>query len=337
MNPSQSPLLLTDGFDRHPAVLAWRQLQTASVIQQVQVLQLAEKSAVFRLWDSGRGSSIIAKRSAAETTLVERTIYEKVLPRLPLTALEYYGCTIAEDGSHWIFVEDAGGRRFSPEAREHRILAARWLAVLHAAAMPLADSISLPERGPDYYLEHLHSARRNILQHASNPFLARDEVRLLETILARFDLLEAHWGKLRRYGEVLPSTLVHGDFRPKNVLLRSSGHGLDLFPIDWETAGWGLAAPDLVPSRGPLAFHVDLSVYRSVVQEHLPGIDLHALPRLASVGRIFRRLAYIDWESAELCYESPDWLSRPIASLRIYQAELAEGIQSFLEGSNNHG
>jgi hypothetical protein len=48
------------------------------------------KTSVYRLPGAGRGGSI-AKLCRLEVASVERTVYEEVLPRLPLTRPAYYG------------------------------------------------------------------------------------------------------------------------------------------------------------------------------------------------------------------------------------------------------
>src|SRR5258705_396814 len=69
-------------FAEHPAIKAWKQLEPASLEPDcIATLEEEEKSGVYRLGGLGRhGSSVIAKRCRRETGLIERTIYEHVLP-----------------------------------------------------------------------------------------------------------------------------------------------------------------------------------------------------------------------------------------------------------------
>jgi len=94
----------------------------------------------------------------------------------------------------------------------------------------------------------------------------------------------------------VPSTLVHGDFRPKNAYLRDDGAGMCLFPIDWEMAGWGVPAADLT--------RVDLRAYWAVVRERWPDVDLGTVERLALFGQIFRLLAGIGWAATNFALVS---------------------------------
>jgi aminoglycoside phosphotransferase (APT) family kinase protein len=180
--------------------------------------------------------------------------------------------------------------------------------------------VPLPERGPSHYLEHLRSARHTILRNLANPALSSDDLTVLQAIVAQCDLLEVRWSQVETCCEAIPSTLVHGDFRPKNVHVRADHAGLALFPLDWETAGWGVPAPDLA--------RVDLTSYWSVVRECWPKLDLQALQQLANLGNVFRWLAAIRWESTTSEYEG---LARPIAnmaSVRVCHAALSDAIQA---------
>jgi hypothetical protein len=312
----------------HPAVNAWSHLLSRRVVPEwIEILHEKEKSSVYRLAGVGlRGADVIAKRCLATTALVERTIYEDVIPRLPITALHYYGFVVENDQFGWLFLEDAGRERFSPLLEQHRTLAARWLGLMHTAAARVAPAAHLPNRGPEHYLTHLRLARRTILSNLANPALSPSDSALLETIVSQCDVLEGRWSQVEQYCAGMPPTLVHGDFRPKNIHVRAGPAGTDLFALDWETAGWGVPAADLAPSRGLLpAYQVNIAAYWSVVRECWPSVDIQAVGQLVHVGRIFRQLAAISWATMSLAYE---WLGKPIKSMQVYQAELAEAIQA---------
>jgi len=316
-------IMRTDLFE-HPAVKAWSELLPGRVEpESIEILKEHRKSAVYRLTGVGPGgSAVIAKRCRMATALIERTIYEEILPHLPITALHYYGFTQEDDEFCWLFLEDAGREQFSPLLEEHRTLAARWLARMHTSAAHVAAAARLPDRGPDHYLEHLRSGRHTILSNLTNSALTADDLAILETIISLCDTLELRWSRVEEECEGLPSTLVHGDFQPKNVHVRVSRAGTGLFPIDWETAGWGIAAADLAPAAGHVSTpQVDIALYGSMVRECWPGLDLQAIQRLVTVGGLFRRLAAVHWASRGLAYE---YVEEPMACMRIYLAELSE-------------
>ncbi len=335
MIKQKQPLaLLTSNLDRHAATVAWQRLGiTRTVPRAIEVVKDESKSAVFRLWDTlVEGEAVIAKRCSGETAQIERTVYEDILPRLPITALTYYGSVREDPTLQWIFIQDAGNERFSPVIEEHRVLAARWLGRLHTSAAPLAASVRLADRGPSHYRELMLTTCQTILANLSNPVLLECDVAVLENIVRQCHLLQARWSTMEQWCAGVPPTLVHGDFRPKNVRIRPGSSGPGLYPIDWETAGWGVPAVDLAPSRGPLAIQVSIDIYGSIVRESWPGLDTPVIRRLAQVGKIFRRLAYVHWASSALGFDRYEWLSKPMASMRVYQADLADGIRTLLEG-----
>jgi hypothetical protein len=320
---------IVDGRGRalqeHPAVGAWqRVVPRAGVPTSIAILQEKEKSAVYRLggMDCG-GVSLIAKRCRADTAVIERVIYEEVLPHLPVARLRYYGCV--EDGqSSWLFLEDAGGVPFSIGLAEHRVMASRWLALMHTSAMRAAAD-RLPDRGAAYYLVQLRSARETIQRGFHNPKLDSGDRKVLDAVVIQCDILESRWHRLEESSAEVPRTLVHGDFRPKNVRIRTGNEGTDLVALDWETAGWGTPAVDLASARARPINLIDIATYYSIARESWPTLDVRSILRLISVGWIFRRLAAISWDCLNLT--SP-WPQKAVASMRVYQAELAHAMRA---------
>lgn len=270
--------------------------------------------------------AVIAKHCLLETGLVERIIYETFLPKLPITAPPYYGFLQEDDEVCWIFLGQVGGERFSPLIDAHQLGAARWLGRMHSAASRLVPAGSLPQRGLKHYFNHLQTSRRIILESFTNPALGDEDKTVLKTVISQLDFLELNWGFIEQFCEDMPITLVHGDFRPKNIHVRVGPDGIVLFPFDWELAGWGIPAPDLAPASGPSTTHqIDLNEYIAIVNERWPGTDLPMIEKMVLVGHIFRRLAAIKWASLSLEYE---WPEKPVSQLQVYQLELAETIQA---------
>ena len=314
----------------HKVVRAWSGLRPGQgEPASIEILEPGryKKKTIYRLAGVGlKGSAVIAKRRQMARGLIERTIYEQILPHLPVTAPHYYGFVEDDDTFSWLFLEDVGRERFSPLVEEHRLLAARWLGRMHTAAAHGATAARLPDRGPAHYLEHLRSARRTILRNLTNPALNTDDVAVLKTIVSQCDALEAGWHELEKCCESMPTTLVHGDFRRKNVYVRTDQAGTALFPIDWTTAGWGVPAADLAHSRCRYSgYHVDLTTYWDIVRECWPSMDMSAIQQLVPVGLVFRRLAAINWTTRSLTSE---WTEEPIACMKAYQTELSEIMQA---------
>jgi phosphotransferase family enzyme len=316
---------VSDPVPGHPAVIAWRALGQPRVTPEcIEVLPGHRAATIYRLGGIGPvGTSVIAKRSRTEQASVECMVYEEILPRLPVTSPRYYGFTREDDAYAWLFLEDVGDERYSASNAEHLALAGRWLGMMHGSATCLGESETaarMPDGGPRRYLTHLRATRDSMRRSFSNPALTADDINVLATVMAQLDLVERQWESLEDSCSGIPSTLVHGDFRPKNAHIRNHRTTIALLPIDWETAGWGLPAADLA--------RVDVDAYADVVRDWWPGVDVADVRRLACVGRVFRFLAAIAWDTAYLTYETAALLSQPMASIAVLQVGLADAMRA---------
>jgi len=321
----------------HPAVRAWAKLQPgrgqSAAPAGIGRLQKKKKGLVYRLEGLGPGGSdIIAKRSSPERLLKERIIYEQILPALPISTVRYYGfIEDPEDECCWLFLESAGVEEYSPLVNEHRTLAAQWLGLLHTSAERLTAAARLPDRGPGYYLEQLRSAYDTIPRYLSNPALTADDVVVLKTVVRQLEVVASHWGQVEKLCERAPRTLIHGDFAPKNMRVRTGQAGLFLLPFDWGSAGWGVTAADLAQSGAESNSYwnywanPDLSAYCSVAQEFWRRLEIHDVQQLAIFGKIFRSLVCINLEAPSFAM---DWVENSARDMRIYQAAMADAIQA---------
>jgi Phosphotransferase enzyme family len=275
----------------------------------------------YRLAGAGPdGSDVIAKRGPTARALVERTIYEEVLPCLPLPALRYYGLVEEPDGPFaWLFLEDAGNEEYSVSRQEHQRLAARWLGLLHTSAARVAPVSRLPDRGPAHYLGQVRSARDRIRESLANPVLKAGDRALLKAILSRCAALEACWGGVERWCAEMPRTLVHGDLKANNLRIRSTGAGPVLLAFDWASAGWGVPAVDLTrapPSCPGFGANPDLGVYEEAVRDHWPGRGPATIRQWADVATLFRSLVALNAEAANLKHE---WADESMAKMWLYR------------------
>jgi hypothetical protein len=315
-----------------PAVKAWSELRAEPVEPgrvEIRLLKRKSRSAIYRLAGVGPQGSVIAKWCRQADAAAERTIYEEVLQHLPVTALRCYGSVGEANGRFcWLFLEDGGGQEYSPQCAEQRVLAAGWLGRLHTAATRVAAAARLPDRGPDHYRGHLRSARAAILGNLANGALSAEDRTVLKAIICQCDALESRWDRVQSACERVPRTLVHGDLVVKNVNVRPGPAGPAILAFDWETAGWGVPAPDLVQALlldRVASVSPDLPAYWAVVRQSWPYLGMADIHQLAALGRVFRLLAMIDWLSLDLAYP---WVSKPIAGMRVYQAEMAQAVQA---------
>ena len=313
--------VLSGNLGWHPAVAAWRELvPDAPDPERIEVLRQGKKSTTYRLVESTPdAASIIAQRACMAKALIERTVYEDILPHLPVTSPRYYGCRAADPQFAWLFLEDIGDERYTPTDRAQLALAGHWVGLMHTAAARVPAARGFPEGGPPRYLDHLRADLQTIRANLANPALTAGDAATLGRLASDLDRLEGAWVALERACTGLPATLVHGDLQRKNLYVRNGAGQSALYAIDWETAGWGIPAADLA--------RIDLPTYWSVVRSVWHDVRLEDVRRLGVVGRIFRELVAIRWVSPQLAYDSPLYLSRPISWLRIMHGRLSDAVR----------
>lgn len=309
----------------HPVVGAWHSVASPGAsIDRVDLLRKKKKSEAYRLVVANTATSVIAKRGRTEQLLVERTIYETLLPRLALPALRYYGFVGAQDEEFaWLFIEDAGDVPCS--LAEHETIAGRWLGALHGGAAALDLPSSLPERGPGHYLEHLRAAREMILGNFDHPALRPGDRGMLRAIVSSCDLIESCWSRVVTICDGLPRTLVHGDLLRKNLRLRRDDKGTAIVAFDWEWSGWAVPAVDIyMLARG--ATREALLSYHSAISEYTDALDGDQIRSLLLVGNGFRLLSCVNWSSTHLPHAHPETGVAELYALEQPLREWGEGL-----------
>ncbi len=273
------------------------------------------KSAVLRLVGAGPdGESVVAKRAVSHSIEVEARVYRDVLAHLPVAATRLLG-TVPEGDRSWLFLEDAGEVPFDSKLAEHRRLASVWMARVHGGARQLAGVSELPDRGPGHYRELLRAVEELLGETLGNPALSAEEVAVVAGVLAACDSIESSWPRLATTLAEGPSTIVFGGFSRKNARVRASAEGPVLMPFDFESAGYGCPAIDLV--------YPDGDAYVEAARGWWSGLDRGEFDRLRGVGRALGGLKAIPGERKVLLGSSP---SKAVAKLRWYGLEMAGGM-----------
>lgn len=289
--------VLSDG--EHPAAVAWGALQPADgtppSLEQPSLTEDVDTN-LYRLMFPN-GLPVIAKRCDQVTGLVERAAYGCVLAKLPITGPHFYG-SVRDEDRIWLFLEDVTGESYEPKLADHRSAAARWLAELHIGVQDTAAKSLFPDRGSNHYLLLLESALATIRREASSRALPAIDLRVLAATDEHCVRLVADWQEVEEACADLPYTIVHGDFIPKNVFVRRSGSSIEILPIDWEKAGWGILAEDLST--------VDLDEYLASTRGSFPDLTIELLSRAAAVGKIFRSIVFVNWAANGLSATASD-------------------------------
>jgi len=304
----------------HPAVVAWSRLTGSSAVPNRIIRLNKGHSIVYRLLGmKENGDSVIAKLSTREDAEMTRIICKRLLPLVPKPALVFYG--LLQMGIHktWMFLEDGGPVKCSRENPQDLRAMSAWLAAVHACLAGHAEDSSLPETGLSMYLEKLRAGRKRIQNGLNLPELDAEDRVTLRSVVEWFDHLEERWDNLEALVAGGPRTLVHGDFAPKNVLVRQAAGTLDVFPIDWETAGWGPPAADMGES-------LDLITYRAEALRYGVSWSVETIRGWASAGKILRHIAAFEWASWSLI---GGWPPRGVRRMRprLEDARIASSLE----------
>ena len=227
--------------------------------------------------------------------------------------------TVELDGHTWMMLEDVGSEPYDSRRPEHRLALTRWLLAVHRDARSLDSVARLPAITSETYMEHLRGARTLVEENLDNPVLDRQNRAFLDGVLGTLEATESRWPDLEAACDDCPPTIVHGDLGVKNVRISRDGGVAQAIAVDWETAGWGVPAPDLSVSRlRMLSPCPSLGLY-SRSPERLGGLSLHRLRRLSLVGTIFRVVAGMDWVAERL---ATPHVRRPLRDLAEFQIAL---------------
>jgi len=305
---------------RHDPASFWGQVGAdGDRCLQVEVLQLRNKSAVYRLIGAGPNREpVIAKRCRRRIARLEQFIYQDFLPPLAVSSLRCYGrVQEAKTEFDWLFLEEAGGTEYSPLNAQHRALAGRWLGTIHSATANDSLAARLPARGPEHYLELLRLTRQQLREHEANPRWLAAAAALLRSLATLCDSIEARWSQVQEYCESALRGLVHGDFVMKNLRVQNTDAGAALLAYDWENTGWGVPSGDLASCSSREA-HPDLAAYWASLGPKRAGVSIAVLKKLVACGRIFRMLDCIHWAAR----------APAISFLTVYEPRMAQALRA---------
>jgi hypothetical protein len=203
---------------------------------EILTVELADGGEITMLLKDFRESRL-AKDSVSKRRERELRIYEELLEGSGLGAARFYGA--ARDGSaprFWLLLEYVEGQLLRDCGYEHWLDAAAWLGRLRGHF-----------RGQRSRL----AACEYVVRHDADFFLSTAErahvaVSSLSGMLARrlAGVLERYHG-IRAVLTRTPDTLVHGSYRPQNVLVVRSPTPVRICPIDWELGAFGRSTYDL--------------------------------------------------------------------------------------------
>ncbi len=142
----------------------------------------------------------------------------------------------------WLFLERVAGVELF-QVGDEGVWAetARWLGRFHAEFQGEPGLALLADQGP---LLRYDAALLGRWLERARTFASRSGVRVAPTVELLERLGECHPQVVSRILES-GETLVHGEFYPSNVLIKTSGPEVVVVPVDWELAGVGSGLLDL--------------------------------------------------------------------------------------------
>jgi aminoglycoside phosphotransferase (APT) family kinase protein len=180
----------------------------------------------------------------------EFRVYRDLLPLVDVESARYFGALCEESLDRLcVLLEFVDGVQLGGCELECWLEAASWLARLQGA---LACHAEVVERSA-FLVRHDTGFFRGKAE------LAERAVGQVSTALA--ERLSRALDSYDRVAAVMarqPCTLVHGSYRPENILVGRGGSAPRICPIDWELAAWGASLYDLAflidagPSRREL-------------------------------------------------------------------------------------
>ena len=292
------------------------------VESDAQILKaVRHRSVVIRLrLRSETRRTVVAKLCDAAQAEREQLVYERVLPRLGVSAPMLFGARVVGDGRAWLVLEDAGDFAWSPRFPEHRALAAEWFGTAHLAAEALVEEVALPDRGAGYYREMLDAARALSLDATRNRALSPESALALRRFAGLCTSLESRWDVVEGLLLRLPTTLTLPGFCRKNARVRPSASGTELLPLDFENAGWGPPATDLQ--------HVDAARYCAQVGPSW-AVRTENVLLAGVVGSALVSMKSVPGERSALLGEWPERAARKV----VYYAESLERALLAIEGT----
>ena len=194
--------------------------------------------AEFTVFLKDFGSYQRVKEGMKERREREVAVYRDLLPEAGLGTARYYGSHWDEPrGRYWLFLEYVPGIPVAHGPFEYWVAAAGWLGRKDAYFTRRADALEtfegLIRHDADYFLTTARKALVTSYQ------VSADFGLLLEPLVARYPrAVESMVGSQ-------PRTLVHGTYRPIQIILDERPRPPRLCPVDWEKAGVGSCFFDL--------------------------------------------------------------------------------------------
>jgi aminoglycoside phosphotransferase (APT) family kinase protein len=191
----------------------------------------------LRLFLKDFGYSRLPKDDPEGRRARELYVYRELLANTGIGTAEYYGSLGDErDGRAWLLLEFVEGATLRSCAFDGWAAAAAWLGRLQSLFAAWTDRLQgasfLIRHDDDYFLGRAEDAQRDM-----EAFSGTAKRRIRDLLSGYEELIPVMTSE--------PRTLVHGNYRPNNVLIDASVEPWRVCPVDWEVAAIGSTLYDL--------------------------------------------------------------------------------------------
>jgi hypothetical protein len=259
------PSIRIERIERRPSPY-----RTSFPIEELKVDRQGGPSLAIIWKDLSRSSLSEAARGAKPAFLYdplrEIEVYESLLPAARLGTPVCYGTGVDESlRRYWLFIEHVTGRELY-QIGDFEIWreAAAWLARLHAHYF--VDFARV--RGASHLVDCDEAFYRLWIERAIA--FAHDG-----TARARLNWLAKRYDAIVERLLGLPTTLLHGEFYPSNVLVADLPCERRICPVDWEMAARG---PGLIDLAALTAGNWDDDQRTALAQAYRDTWQAHGLP-----------------------------------------------------------
>ena len=209
---------------------------STSYATEIVTAELATGDAI-EIFVKDYGSSRLPKDAAAARRERERRVYEELLVHPELGTPRFYGARWDDaTARYWLMLELVDGELLRDCTYEYWPAAAAWLGRLHGRFIGRRRRLDacgfLVRHDTAFFVRAAERALRTMSGFSAA--LARR----LAAVLDGYDTVLAVLGRE-------PETLVHGSYRPQNVLVDRSREPVRICPTDWERAAFGRSTFDL--------------------------------------------------------------------------------------------
>jgi Phosphotransferase enzyme family len=240
----------------------------------------------FRIFLKNFGVTGFPKDGARQRRERERGVYQDLLADADLATATYYGSVWDEAlGRFWLLLEFVNGSEVRFCEIDTWFMAAGWLGRLQRHFARQLGRVHacdfLVRHDARFFWSRAELASRDVFQ-ISRPLAAR-----LEKILDRYDSVVGIMASQ-------PRTLVHGHYRPCNIIADTDSTPVRICPVDWEQAALGSPLYDLAllsdGFESPVLDRLLDAYLREAAAPHAPMPDMGDVRYIVDCFRMFMQI-----------------------------------------------